>query len=261
MGLVAHSLLAFGLSWLHCAPALAEDLRARLGKMEQLVFNKENPDAPIAARLQSLDVSVFGAQQDGTVIQRLDALERFLIVPSAKSSDENKPASSVRAQSDPDELQDKGPLMDGTPASKGRILNGGVQGQGFDTDSTRIEESAGKQFCGRWSGLLSGNDRNVQVVLDLQCSGNQLRGAFQWTSWRSGTNTRALSGYYDPNSGEVILKDDGLLSASPRGNWRFCPIDRYELRLGANGEQLAGRFWSATCSDRGTFDVHRIPDR
>jgi len=124
--------------------------------------------------------------------------------------------------------------------------------------ATQVSNSTDSLISGHWVGLLSGNDPDVSAVIDLACPGeNRITGTFLWKSKVSGTNKRAMSGTFDPDTNTLTLKDDGLVATSPKTQWRFCPIDKYELKLSKDLRELSGEYWSEACSDHGTLQIHK----
>jgi hypothetical protein len=216
-----------------CAPLT--EFKSDLTNLEQTVFGQSHDNLALEPRLKALETSVFGSPQTGNAITRIQALKALLIPPSTHTIP-------------PEELDS------GTAKT---MLRAGISAA---TAVSSISSEARKNFGGRWIGTLSGNDPHVNAELFLNCSDDRITGTFDWTSAMSGTNRRALRGFYEPTTGAVILKDDCLLSAMPVGNWRFCPVDRYELRLANNGQTLSGRYWSSACSDRGTLCVRKVEE-
>jgi hypothetical protein len=126
-----------------------------------------------------------------------------------------------------------------------RALNDGAQ---FSSQSLN----------GRWEGLLSGNDPEAKVVLDLDCADDDsVTGKLVWTSQHSGSNTRQLSGFFERKDGTVILKDDKLLFTRAKQLWYFCPIERYQLQISPDGRQLEGSYTAPRCHDKGSVKLHR----
>jgi len=142
----------------------------------------------------------------------------------------------------------------GTPF---KPLTGEVEIQGV---TGSVSDSTPQDFSGRWTGWLSGNDPRVRVILELQCAQTRISGTLLWISSASGTKKRALSGNFNPDSQVVLLKDEHILFAAPKGHWFFCPIDKYELRLVNNGQELSGSYLAPGCPDRGTLLVRKAED-
>jgi hypothetical protein len=108
--------------------------------------------------------------------------------------------------------------------------------------------------CACFSGASHGND-DVRTLLRLCRDGASVSGTFDWVGSRSGTNTRALSG--STTDGGVTLHDDAIVAQHPNPGWRFCTVDRYDLRWLPDGG-LGGTFWSAAFADRATMELHPV---
>ncbi|MEM9192685.1 MAG: hypothetical protein AAGF12_26160 [Myxococcota bacterium] len=110
-----------------------------------------------------------------------------------------------------------------------------------------------EEGCELWLGTASGNDPSVRVNLRL-CGEAEVTGQFQWSSTESGWNLRSVAGQWSGDT--LIARDTGILQEAPRPGWRFCEVDRYELRR--TGDQLVGTYRSEACSDRAEMRLTRV---
>lgn len=127
-------------------------------------------------------------------------------------------------------------------------------------DPRRPAPLEGKAGCERWKGTASGNDPSVEIELVL-CDGpdGAVSGQLQWSSLESGYNVRDVSGSWSAGRARLTLADRRIVVDRPRGGWKFCAIDRYELErtVGPGVERLAGKYSSSACSDQATITLER----
>jgi hypothetical protein len=109
-----------------------------------------------------------------------------------------------------------------------------------------------------WSGHIHGNDPDVDTVLPLTQEGRMLSGTLQWSSPRSGSNTRRVTGFVDVAQHTVLLKDVDIPVVRNQTNWKFCTIDYYLLRISLDYSSLEGTYWSAACGDAATVKLSRL---
>jgi len=115
-----------------------------------------------------------------------------------------------------------------------------------------LPERAG---CELWLGEAHGND-GVRINLRL-CpgEGGSLTGELQWSGEESGWNVRAVEG--TRAGAQIRLRDVRIVEERPEPGWRFCTIERYELRaVGSN--RLSGRYVSTSCNDHATVELRRV---
>ncbi len=118
--------------------------------------------------------------------------------------------------------------------------------------------------CERWVGTASGNDPTVRLQLRLCQEGDGVAGHVQWSSRRSGWNVRRVrgarrrhpGGFLARRGGQVTLRDEALEVSRPNPGWRFCTIDRWQLR--EDGDSLVGRYDSAGCDDHAEVRLRRM---
>jgi len=116
-----------------------------------------------------------------------------------------------------------------------------------------LPERAG---CELWLGEAHGNDPGVRINLRL-CprEGGALTGELQWSGQESGWNVRAVEG---TRTGDQIgLRDVRIVEERPEPGWRFCTIERYELRA-VGSDRLSGRYVSTSCNDQATLELRRV---
>lgn len=107
----------------------------------------------------------------------------------------------------------------------------------------------GASGCELWQGQAKGNDAAVRLSVRL-CQGKAgVTGQVQWSSLRSGWNLRQVAGAYDKQGKQLRLRDLRILKQRPKPGWRFCVIDRYQLRR-VGQDLLQGGYWSSACDDR-----------
>ncbi len=109
--------------------------------------------------------------------------------------------------------------------------------------------------CSLWKGTASGNDPSVQIELELCGEAGALRGRVQWSSTRSGSNVRTIRGERDAEG--LHLRDSAMTASNPAPGWRFCLIDRYDLRV-VSPDRLVGRYRSVACRDAATLTLERV---
>ncbi|MBS2015651.1 MAG: hypothetical protein JST00_22375 [Deltaproteobacteria bacterium] len=128
------------------------------------------------------------------------------------------------------------------------------------TLSTRASATAyppeldGGADCTLWRGTVSGNDPTVRMMFRLcPAGGDDVAGTGQWSSKVSGYNVRRLSGRWLDRGARLELHDEAVVEEHPEPGWRFCTIDRYDLRR--SGDELVGTYDSRACNDHATIKV------
>lgn len=116
-----------------------------------------------------------------------------------------------------------------------------------------LPERAG---CELWLGEAHGNDPGVRINLRL-CPGEgaSLTGELQWSGEESGWNVRAVEG--TRTGDQIRLRDVRIVEERPEPGWRFCTIERYELRA-VGSDRLSGRYVSTSCDDQATVELRRV---
>ncbi len=119
-----------------------------------------------------------------------------------------------------------------------------------------LPERAG---CELWLGEAHGNDPGVRINLRL-CprEGDALTGELQWSGQESGWNVRAVEG--TRTGDQIRLRDVRIVEERPEPGWRFCTIERYELRA-VGSDRLSGRYVSTSCNDQATLELRRVEGR
>lgn len=111
--------------------------------------------------------------------------------------------------------------------------------------------------CQRWIGGASGNDPSVRIVLRL-CpkEGGGVGGQSQWSSLESGWNVRVVDGAWDGD--RLTLRDVRIAEERPNPGWRFCTIDRWDLRR--SGDRLNGSYTSTACDDHARVSLRLMQE-
>lgn len=111
--------------------------------------------------------------------------------------------------------------------------------------------------CALFEGLARGNNDAYRLRLAL-CPGGEagLRGEIQVMSPASGWSVRNVSGTVGPD-GVLWLRDTGFVEQFADDGWEFCSVDRYALRLAADGV-AEGTFESRPCRDHGALVLRRV---
>ena len=138
-------------------------------------------------------------------------------------------------------------------------LGAGASGTGV-AEVQRPPPLVAQPECQLWSGTISGNDPSAQITLRL-CPSNPavasaLAGRLQWSSTRSGWSERDVAGTATPDG--VVLADTRIAENHPAPGWRFCSIDRYDLKR-TEPNHLTGSYDSAACRDHASVDLHLVP--
>ncbi len=108
-----------------------------------------------------------------------------------------------------------------------------------------------------WVGTISGNDPSAQYELELcTAADGSITGRGQWSSLLGGYNVRQVDGRWTEGRAAVVLRDVRLLEERPAGDFHFCTIDRYDLRL-VDPTHLEGTYDSAACFDHATVRLVR----
>lgn len=112
--------------------------------------------------------------------------------------------------------------------------------------------------CAHWSGTVSGNDPSVAIAGTL-CEDDQGRvtGTLSWSSERSGSNVRSVSGSWSADHGALTLHDGAIVESHPNPGWRFCVVDEYDLT--GSKDSLAGKYHSSGCNDHAAMTLTRSP--
>jgi hypothetical protein len=225
------------------APAglASADLQTTLATLEQKLLGHVSSEASIEPRIEALELRVFGEVRQGPTAERIEALETH--------------------------LADKAKVEPSEPLKK-RLKTGvstDVAGQRPIVHQHRLPRkpvvaavSKKPTAMGQWTGRLSGNDPNVSVVINLLSDGSRITGTLDWKSATSGSNQRALSGIYDKSSRILVMHDEQVDAAKINRGWRFCPIEKYDLRLSADGQSLIGQYWAASCADHGFIEARKV---
>lgn len=118
---------------------------------------------------------------------------------------------------------------------------------------TELPAQAG---CERWKGGSSGNDPSARLMFVLCPEGTNVTGEMQWSSLVSGWSVRPVEGSW--NGDTLVMRDLRLSENRPQPGWRFCTVDRWELRR--VGDRLEGTYDSAACHDHATVWLERMDD-
>jgi len=81
----------------------------------------------------------------------------------------------------------------------------------------------------------------------------------QWSSSRSGYNTREIAGTHSMG-GHLVLHDVRFLKYHPIDGWRFCLIDQYVLDE-QSPKHLVGDYESLACRDQANVELDLITDQ
>lgn len=112
--------------------------------------------------------------------------------------------------------------------------------------------------CTNWTGTVSGNDPSVAIrgTLCEDAKGN-VSGQLAWSSARSGSNLRQVSGAWSGDHTSLTLADGAILESHPNPGWRFCVVDRYSLA--GSKDALSGSYHSSGCNDDASITLARVP--
>jgi hypothetical protein len=108
--------------------------------------------------------------------------------------------------------------------------------------------------CGCFIGPAPGNDPDTYLDARLCLDGRQVNGEIRWMSRNSGSNTRRVTGTV--REARWTLHDEAITTERAEGGWRFCAIDRYDLRQ--SGGSLTGIYVSEACDDRASVDLSPV---
>lgn len=129
-------------------------------------------------------------------------------------------------------------------------------GQIVDDQATRPPPLAPAPACELWEGTVSGNDPSVLVHARLCPAGDHVTGVLQWSSLRSGWNVRDIEGTWSPDHTALTLRDLRVTESRPQPGWRFCTVDRYDLRA-VGLDVLTGSYVSRACDDHAQVELRR----
>lgn len=111
--------------------------------------------------------------------------------------------------------------------------------------------------CQLYRGSARGNDPTQLVELVLCLDGASVRGTFQTSSLNSGWSKRSFDGSVVEPGARLALRETAFLERRSNPGWRFCLIDRYDLRF-TTRTHIESDYHSTACNDDGHISVDLV---
>ncbi|MBL8683457.1 MAG: hypothetical protein JNK05_30085 [Myxococcales bacterium] len=111
--------------------------------------------------------------------------------------------------------------------------------------------------CQLYRGSARGNDPTQLVELVLCVDGSSVRGTFQTSSLNSGWSKRSFVGSVIEPDVRLALRETAFLERRSNPGWRFCLIDRYDLRF-TTRTHIESDYHSTDCRDDGHISVDLV---
>lgn len=111
--------------------------------------------------------------------------------------------------------------------------------------------------CELYRGSARGNDPTQLVELVLCVDGANVHGTFQTSSLNSGWSKRSFVGNVIEPRARLALRETAFVSQRSNPGWRFCLIDRYDLRW-TNERHIESDYHSTACDDDGHISVDLV---
>jgi hypothetical protein len=132
-----------------------------------------------------------------------------------------------------------------------------THGQAIEDDPRRPPPLRAPPECQLFRGSARGNDPTQLVEMVLCVDGSAARGTFQTSSLRSGWSKRSFVGAVIEPRARLSLRETAFIDDRPNPRWRFCLIDRYDLRF-TTATHVESDYHSSACRDDGHISMDLV---